>query len=118
MNNRPTVYVTQATPHDLAPASKFGDPVILLKSSRDQTYAPQPVLRELKSLLSGFRDQDYLLLVGDPVAMALAVNAAAMANSGRVRLLKWSQKHSDYFPVSIDLYDRPETIYPNNNNHD
>jgi hypothetical protein len=100
------VYITQSTPHDLTPAIKFGEPTILLKSAKDQTFAPQPVFRELKQKLKDFSDLDYILLVGDPVAMALAVNAAAMANNGRVKLLKWSKRHEGYFPIEIDLYDR------------
>ena len=73
------VYVTQATQHDLASAQNFGALVTLLKQAKDQTFAPQPVLRELKNKLKDFSDEDFLLLVGDPVAMALAVNAAAEA---------------------------------------
>lgn len=100
------VYVTQATPHDLASAQDFGELVTLLKQAKDQTFAPQPVFRELKQKLKDFTDDDFLVLVGDPVAMALAVNAAGLANNGRVKLLKWSQKHTRYYPIEIDLHDR------------
>jgi hypothetical protein len=103
------VYVTQATPHDLAAATQFGWLKILLKQAKDQTFAPQPVFRFLKNELKDFSDNDYLVLVGDPVAMALAVNAAGQANNGRVRLLKWSQKHARYCPIEIDLHDRSTT---------
>lgn len=105
----PKVYVTQATPHDLAVASNYGELVVVLKQAKDQTFAPQPVLRFLKQELKDFTDDDYLLLVGDPIAMALAVNTAAEANNGRVKLLKWSKKHNCYYPVEVDLYDRPPT---------
>lgn len=100
------VYITQATPHDLTPATKYGEPVTLLQQAKDQTFAPQPVLRQLKSKLRDFGAQDYLLLVGDPIAMALAVNVAASMNNGRVKLLKWSKRHEGYFPIEVDLYDR------------
>ncbi len=102
----PKVFITQATPHDLAPATVYGELVILLKQAKDQTFAPQPVLRMLKQQLKDFSDQDFLLLVGDPVAMALAVNAAAQVNNGRVKLLKWSKRHERYYPIEVDLYDR------------
>jgi len=102
----PRVFITQATSHDLAPALKYGEPVLLLKQAKDQTFAPQPVLRELKNLLRDFSDDDFLLLIGDPIAMALAVNAAAQMNNGRVKLLKWSKRHESYFPIEVDLYDR------------
>lgn len=100
------VYITQKTNHDLTAAARYGTPTFLLESSHDQTFAPQPVLRELNNKLRNFTDNDYILLVGDPVAMALAVNAAAMANQGRVKLLKWSKYHNGYFPIEVDLYDR------------
>lgn len=100
------VYITQATPHDLTPAMRYGQPVLLLKQAKDQTFAPQPVLRHLKNELKDFCDDDYLLLVGDPIAMALAVNVAAQMNRGRVKLLKWSKRHEGYFPIEVDLYDR------------
>lgn len=100
------VYVTQATPHDLASATQYGELVTILKQSKDQTFAPQPVFRFLKQGLKDFSNQDYLLLVGDPIAMALAVNAAGQANNGRVKLLKWSKKHECYTPIEIDLHDR------------
>jgi hypothetical protein len=102
----PKVYVTQATPHDLAVATRYGDLVVLLKQAKDQTFAPQPVFRMLKRELKDFTDEDYLLLVGDPIAIALAVNAASQANDGHVKLLKWSKRHECYYPVEIDLYDR------------
>lgn len=106
MSNPPKVYVTQSTPHDLTPATKYGQLVTLLRQAKDQTFAPQPVLRFLKNELKGFSDSDFLLLVGDPVAMALAVNVAAQMNNGRVKLLKWSKRHEGYFPIEVDLYDR------------
>ena len=102
----PKVYITQATPHDLTPATKYGTPIILLNQVKDQTFAPQPVLRELKNKLRDFGSDDYLLLVGDPVAMGLALNVAASMNNGRVKLLKWSKRHEGYFPIEVDLYDR------------
>lgn len=105
----PKVYITQATPHDLASATKYGELVVILKQAKDQTFAPQPVLRFMKQGLKDFTDEDFLLLVGDPIAMALAVNAAAQANNGRVKLLKWSKKHECYYPVEVDLYDRGPT---------
>lgn len=64
------------------------------------------MLRQLKSQLRDFGAEDYLLLVGDPIAMALAVNVAAQQNNGRVKLLKWSKRHEGYFPIEVDLYDR------------
>ena len=108
------VYVTQITAHDLTQAASYGEIEIMLKQARDQTFAPQPVFRQLKNCLKDFTDNDYLLLIGDPIAMALAVNAAGQANNGRVKLLKWSKKHEQYYPVEVDLHDRaPGNLFNN-----
>ncbi|MGD9687874.1 MAG: hypothetical protein AB7U43_12980 [Desulfobacter sp.] len=101
------VYAIQYTPHDLASAQDFGQLEYLLKTSLDQTFAPQEVLSSFREKLEGFTDNDYLLLVGDPVAMALAVNVAAEANSGRAKVLKWSKKYKRYYPIEIDFYTNP-----------
>jgi hypothetical protein len=97
------VYITQATLHNLASAKSFGELVVLLNETRDQTFAPQVVLTELREKLANFTDDDFLVLVGDPVAMALAVNAAAQANGGCVKLLKWSKRFERYYPIEVDF---------------
>lgn len=96
------VFVTQVTQHDLAPATKHGEMVVLVEHARDASF-PQSILRTMRRKLKDFTDQDFLLLVGDPVAMALAVNAAANANRGRVKILKWSRDYGDYYPMQIDF---------------
>lgn len=103
--NRPKVYVTQATPHDLTPASKFGELSVLLKSTRDHSHATREMLQQFHEGLRDFSDQDFLILVGDPVAMTIAVNVAAEVNEGRVKLLKWSRKYTDYVPIEVDFFD-------------
>lgn len=104
--NKPRVYITQMTNHDMAPATLYGEPIVLLTSQRDQSFTPQITLKLLRDRLKDFCDDDYLLLIGDPVAMALAVNAAAEINDGFVTVLKWSKHHNGYFPIEIDFNER------------
>lgn len=108
-----TVYVTQATSkHNLAQATRFGELAALLPERTNITLSPQPVVRELQVQLKNFSDDDHLLLLGDPLAIALAFSAAAAANGGRVSVLKWDKGLDNYYQVKVDVYDRraPEEL--------
>ena len=50
-----------------------------------------------------FNDDDYLLLTGDPAAIALAAAVAARQNGGRFKMLKWDRQTAKYFPLSANL---------------
>jgi len=50
----------------------------------------------LRKRLRDFGDSDYLLPVGDPVAIALTAAVAADANGGVLRLLKWDKRQHAY----------------------
>ena len=52
--------------------------------------------------LRTFNDDDYLLLAGDPVAIALASAIAARTNGGRLKMLKWDREQNMYFPLEAD----------------
>ena len=54
-------------------------------------------------MLANFSDDDYLLLTGDPAAIALAAAVAARHNSGRFKMLKWDRQEAKYFPLSANL---------------
>jgi hypothetical protein len=38
-----------------------------------------------------FTDDDFVVAIGDPVVIAVFTHAAAMVNSGRVKVLKWDR---------------------------
>lgn len=102
----PRVFVTQDTSLNLAKATRFGRLISLLPRNANITLSPQPTLRELKRKLDGFGDADHLLLLGDPLAIGLAIFVAAEMNVGRVRVLKWDKEMNDYYSVAVDLFDR------------
>ena len=102
----PRVFVIQETALNLVPATKFGQLVALLPSRLNITMSPVPVLRELKSKLKDFRDQDYLLPLGDPIAIGLAFLAAIEANRGKVQVLKWNKRDNAYYVVNCNLHER------------
>ena len=97
-----TVYITQEMRgRDITDATAFGELEILLPAEEQTSYSTQPTVRRMARKLSKFTDDDYLLLAGDPAAIASRYNA------GRFKLLKWDRQEAKYFPLSVDLNHRP-----------
>ncbi|MBC8183265.1 hypothetical protein H8E88_19340 [candidate division KSB1 bacterium] len=88
--------------HDLTPASVYGELKILL-SNRRMPLNIQPIIRELRSKLRNFSDEDYLLLVGDPVLIGLATAIAADINIGMINLLKWDRQTKQYIKINTNI---------------
>lgn len=101
------VFVVQQTDLDLTKATRFGELVPILPRHSNISMSAMPVIRELRRMLKGFSDDDFILPNGDPLAIGLAVAVAAEANRGRFRALKWDKRLNDYYVVSVDMVDRP-----------
>ncbi len=103
------VYVVQEQlGKNIISATKYGEIKVLLPTGSQITFSAGHVTEELKSKLSHFSDNDYLLLMGDPVAIGLATMVAAHWNKGKVKMLKWDKQEKIYYPVSINLYQKEE----------
>lgn len=89
-------------------ASKYGELTYLLKEGAQVTLSAGFITNQLKMKLDKFNDNDYLLLIGDPVAIGIAVAIAAHWNKGRVAMLKWDKQEKMYYPVKIDIYQKIE----------
>lgn len=87
---------------DLTPASVYGELEILI-SRNNIGIAAQPLVAELKHLLKDYSDDDYILAVGDPVAIGLAIAVSGDANRGRVNILKWDRQTRSYISMSANL---------------
>jgi hypothetical protein len=83
---------------DFSPAMQFGELVELLPSTASPFDLP-PVITRLHHHLLGFSSKDYLLCVGSPVLIGLAVAIAADYNNGHVAMLQWSGAQRAYFPA-------------------
>ena len=104
-----TVYIVQEmSNHDIAPAMKFGDMKVLLPANTQIAFSTVPTVRLLRRKLREYKDGDYLLLTGDPVAIGLACSIAAFYNSGRFTALKWDRRERMYIPVKIDITENGE----------
>ena len=87
--------------YNLEPAEEYGDLVFLL-SPTAAPFNPTPIIKELKENLTNFTDEDYLLLIGNPVLIGLAVAIAADTNEGNAKLLQWSGKDKKYLSIQVN----------------
>ena len=87
---------------DLSAALEFGELVLLLPENNNVLNNPRDTLRRLERGLSDFSDDDYLLAIGDPSAIALAAIVAARANNGRLKMLRWDNVECKYLSITLD----------------
>jgi hypothetical protein len=103
-----TVYVVQEPRGiNLMPAEKYGRLQVLLPPG-NVAYSAAPTVSRLKRGLARFTDEDYLLMVGDPAAIAVAGAVATMLNNGRMKVLKWDRQEMRYYVVEFDLMRRSD----------
>jgi hypothetical protein len=99
-----TVYITQEVKgRDFRDAMSFGELEVLVPALEQATLSTQPVVRRMLRKLVKFTDEDFLLLSGDPVAIATAAALAAYNNMGRFKVLKWDRLSNRYLPLQVDI---------------
>ena len=100
-----TVYVVQepAAGKNILSATDYGEIEIMLPAKENMMFSPAPTVAKIKSLLKNFNDEDYLLCIGDPAAIGVAIHYALLANQHKVKLLKWDRREYKYYPVEVEL---------------
>lgn len=93
------VYVVQRTEHNLVSATDFGDIEFVALVNYPKFENPQKHVDYMKSKLEDFSPTDYLLVVGDPLNIGVAM--AILAKRGAFAVLKWDNMSSKYVPVTI-----------------
>ena len=97
------VYVVQeVNGKNILPAQEFGEIKVLLPQGQiafDSEYSITKLFDKLKDITQ----EDYLLLIGDPVAIAIAAIIASDYTDGLFKLLKWDREHKKYFAVEINI---------------
>lgn len=100
------VYVIQEDPKkNLTRAKEYGQLVILMPPNQvtfDSSFAVDMMEKKLKDF---DYDEDFLLLVGDPVLIAIASAIVAGVTGGIFKVLKWDRLESDYNALDIDVGD-------------
>lgn len=89
--------------YDISAAKEFGKLVYLLDPGNVQPVNLKASVAYLKEELADYTDGDYLLALGDPVAMVAAGIAAAIANNGKVAVLKFDRMTGKYHPYHINI---------------
>ncbi len=86
---------------DLTPASVYGDIEILIESN-NTGIAIQPLISVLRSRLKDFNDDDYILPVGDPVAIGVVTSIASDNNRGQIKMLRWDRRLLRYIEIKFN----------------
>lgn len=103
----PRVYVVQNMPRlNFESARDFGELVTVLDADDQVSLNAAPMLAKIDVALRGFTDEDYLVCVGDPVAIGAAIYVASRRVGGEIQLLKWDRMLNDnaggYWLVKFD----------------
>ena len=110
------VYVIQEIPGttegnpriNIMGASKYGEFKFLLPELSQIIFSPGPLIYKLRALLKNFKEEDYLLLTGDPAIIGVACSIVSDMTNGKYNLLKWDKQERKYYPIKINLYEKGE----------
>ena len=87
-------------------ASKYGEFVFLLPELSQIIFSPGPLIFKLRKMLKNFTSEDHLLLTGDPAIIGVACSIVSDMTNGKYNLLKWDKQERQYYPITINLYER------------
>jgi hypothetical protein len=82
---------------------EFGDPVVCLPNGQ-VSLSSVPTVTKLREVLRDYCDDDFLVAVGDPSAIAIASAIACDNNRGRMTLLKWDKDRRKYSKIDINIF--------------
>lgn len=102
----PKVYVIQEQRnHNISPALKYGEIKVILPPG-DMNFSVNDTLARIERELTTFNyKEDYLLLTGDPIAIALAgwVLCDLLGFNDHIRFLKWDRHTTSYLPITVEF---------------
>ena len=110
------VYVLQEVPGtqsgkpkiNIMGASKYGEFKFLLPEFSQIIFSPGPLIFKLRKALKDFKEEDYLLLTGDPAIIGVACSIVSDLTNGKYQLLKWDKQERRYYPIKINLHEKGE----------
>ena len=100
-----TVYVVQKPDKkkNILSATEYGELNFILSEDENIMYEPEVVASEIKNSLQDFSDEDYLLLIGDPVAIGVAPHFALLSNKNSAKILKWDNREYKYYSIKLEV---------------
>jgi len=110
------VYVIQEIPGtqsgspkiNIMGASKYGEFKFLLPEFSQIIFSPGPLIFKLRKALRDFKEEDYLLLTGDPAIIGVTCSVVSDITNGKYQLLKWDKQERKYYPIKINLHEKGE----------
>lgn len=95
-----TVYIVQdPETRNIEPARRFGQIVVILNGKETPTQAAHKLVRALDAMT----EEDFLLLIGNPLFIGLACHVALTALGGQMQALVWDRKHLTYNIEKVEL---------------
>ena len=89
-------------------AQKYGKFKFLLPEFSQMIFSPGPLIYKLRQGLKDFKEEDHLLLTGDPALIGVACSIVSDITNGKYNLLKWDKQEKKYYPIAINLYEKGE----------
>ena len=89
-------------------ASRYGKFKFLLPEFSQMIFSPGPLIYKLRQGLKDFKEDDHLLLTGDPAIIGVACSIVSDITNGKYNLLKWDRQERRYYPIKINLYEKGE----------
>lgn len=104
-SREPVVYVVQEVPtRNVVGAMRYGSIETVLSAREEITPLNVPAMTQMiKYKLRNFGPEDYLILMGSPIAIAIAAAFASEQCGGLFSVLKWDGQERRYWPATIDL---------------
>ena len=87
-------------------AAEFGTFKFLLPELSQIIFSPGPLIFKLRKGLQNYRQQDLLLLTGDPAIIGVACSIVSDITNGKYQLLKWDKQERKYYPLQINLHEK------------
>lgn len=102
---QPTVYVVQEdSSKNMTSALDYGSCEALLQQREEATMLNIPtIVAKLSHGLRNFTSRDYLLLIGSPASIGIAVAIAANMTGGEFNILKWDAQERRYWKARVNL---------------
>ena len=89
-------------------AQKYGNFKFLLPEFSQMIFSPGPLVYKLRQGLKNFKEDDHLLLTGDPALIGVACSIVSDITNVKYNLLKWDKQERKYYPIEINLYEKGE----------
>lgn len=100
VGNRKTAWlVFEDKKRDYSAADRFGD-VKIIYSSIGREFYPTAAIEHARRVLSNMREDDYLVMSGDPALCAICVTVA-VEKWGRVNILRWDRNALNYSTMQL-----------------